>query len=151
MIPREDAASSYDASSFPPRTVADHNHHCDLIGDAETSPLRTHYSTTYGINYCTSLLDIKHYSIFNGGLPHDIMHDIMEGAAPTEIKLLLSHCLSSKYFTLNNYNKLLLNFNFGYSENDKPEPILSTVFTKFNDSPLKSSASQMFYVTYHLL
>ena len=96
MIPREDAASSYDASSFPPRTVADHNHHCDLIGDAETSPLRTHYSTTYGINYCTSLLDIKHYSIFNGGLPHDVMHDIMEGAAPTEIKLIFSYFLSSK-------------------------------------------------------
>ena len=99
MIPREDAASSYDASSFPPCTIADHNHYCDLIRDAETQPLRTQYSITYGINDRTSLLDIKHYSIFNGGLPHDIMHDIMERAAPPEIKLLLSHCLSSKYFT----------------------------------------------------
>ena len=69
------------------------------------------------------------------------MHDIMEGAAPTEIKLLLSHCFASKYFTLNDYNKLLLNFNFGYSYNDKPVPILSTVFT--TDTTLKSSASQM--------
>lgn len=41
----------------------------------------------------------------------------------------------------NDYNKFLLNFNFGYSENDKPVPVLSTVLT--NDSPLKSSASQM--------
>lgn len=95
MMPREDAASSYDASSFQPRTVADH-HHCDLIRDAESLPLRTHYSTTYGINSRTSLLDVKHYSLFNGGLPHDMMHNIMEGAAPTEIKLLLSHCVSSK-------------------------------------------------------
>ena len=82
----------------------------------------------------------SYYSIFNGGLPHDIMHDIMEGAAPIEIKLLLSHCVTQKYFSLQHYNKLLLNFNFGYSDNDKPVPILSTVLT--GDSNLKSTASQ---------
>ena len=141
MVPRENAASSYDACSFQPRTITDHIHHCSLIKDAENPALQAHYSTTFGINSRTSLLDVKHYSIFNGGLPHDIMHDIMEGAAPTEIKLLLSHCFASKYFTLNDYNKLLLNFNFGYSCNDKPVPILSTVFT--TDTTLKSSASQM--------
>ena len=127
MIPREDAAQAMMQTVF----------HLVLLLTTTTTVtllemLRTHYSTTYGINYCTSLLDIKHYSIFNGGLPHDIMYDIMEGTTPTEIKLLLSHCLSSKYFTLNDYNKLMFNFNF---ENDKPEPILSTVFTKFNDLP----------------
>ena len=141
MVPRKDAASSYDACSFQPRTNADHAHHCSLIKDAENPLLRAHYSTTFGINSRTSLLDVKHYSIFNGGLPHDIMHDIMEGAAPTEIKLLFSHCFASKYFTLNDYNKFLLSFNFGYSFNDKPLPILSTVFT--TDTSLKSSASQM--------
>ena len=127
--------------SFQLRTIADHTHHCRLINNSGSPPLRAHYSTTYGINRRTSLLDVKYYSIFNGGLPHDIMHDIMEGAAPMETKLLLSHCAASNYFSLHDYNKLLLNFNFGYSDNDKPVPILSTVLT--SDSPLKSTASQM--------
>ena len=47
------------------------------------------------------------------------MHDIMEGAVPTEIKFLLSHCFASKYFTLNDY----MLFNFGCSYSDKPMPI----------------------------
>ena len=70
-----------------------------------------------------------------------MMHDVLEGTAPLEIKLLIGHCISSKYFTLMNYNRLLVNFNFGYSDNDEPVLILSTVFSK--DSPLKSTASQM--------
>ena len=149
MVLWEDVASSYDACNFQPRTIADHAHHCSLIKDAENPLLRAHFSTTFVINSRTSSLDIKHYSIFNGGLPHDIMHDIMEGAAPTEIKLLLSHCFASKYFTLSDYNKFILNFNFGYSYNDKPVPILSTVIT--TDASLKSSASQMITLLRNLL
>jgi hypothetical protein len=72
-----------------------------------------------------------------------MMHDVLEGTASLEIKLLISHCTSSKYFTLEDYNcyRLLINFNFGYSVNDKPVPILSTIFSK--STPLRSTASQM--------
>ena len=77
--------------------------------------------------------------ILDGGLPHDMMHDVLEGTASLEIKLIIAHCISSKYFTLMDYNRLLVNFNFGYSDNDKPVPVLSTVFSK--DTPLKSTAS----------
>ena len=66
---RENAASSYDACSFQPRTIADHAHHCSLIKNAENPVLRAHYSTTFEINSRTSLLDVKYYSIFNGGYP----------------------------------------------------------------------------------
>lgn len=69
MVPRENVASSYDACSFQPRTITDHIHHCSLIKDAENPALQAHYSTTFGINSRTSLLDVKHYSIFNGGYP----------------------------------------------------------------------------------
>jgi len=51
-------------------------------------PTSSHYSKTYGINEKSSLLNIKYFSLFNGGLPHDAMHDIFEGTAPLEIKNL---------------------------------------------------------------
>ena len=69
------------------------------------------------------------------------MHDLLEGIGPKETKLLLTHCISAKYFTLDEYNDALRNFNYGYTDNDKPVPILSTAFTK--NGPLRSSAGQM--------
>ena len=69
------------------------------------------------------------------------MHDLLEGIGPKEIKLLLTHCVSAKYFTLGEYNDVIRNFNYGYTETDKPVPILATTFTK--DGPLRLSAGQM--------
>ena len=37
--------------------------------------------------------------MFGGGLPHDTMHDILEGVAQYEIKLLIRHCISLNYIT----------------------------------------------------
>ena len=80
--------------------------------------------------------------MFDGGLPHDMMHDILEDVAPLEVKLLLLHCISDqKYLSLDEYNKRLLNFNYGYTESDKPAPILSSTFN--SDKRVRSSASQM--------
>ena len=52
-----------------------------------------HYSKTYGINRKSALLDVAHFPFFNGGLPHDCMHDILEGAASTEVKLVYTEAL----------------------------------------------------------
>ena len=64
-------------------------------------------------------MDVKYFSIFEGGLPHDFMHDALEGLAPHEIRLMLMYFVSSNIFTLKEFNDRLLNFNFGYSEKDK--------------------------------
>ena len=69
------------------------------------------------------------------------MHNALEGLAPHEIKLMLMYFVSSNTFTLKEFNDRLLNFNFGYSEQDKPLPILSTTLKP--DKTLRSSASQM--------
>ena len=107
-----------------------------LKGDAND-----HFSKIYGVNERSSLIDVKYFSIFGGGLPHDFMHDALEGLAPHEIKLMLMYFVSSNTFTLKEFNDRLLNFNFGYSEQDKPLPILSTTLKP--DKILRSSASQM--------
>lgn len=106
------------------------------------------YSKTYGINEKSSLLNIEYFSLFDGGLPHDPMHDIFEGLAPLEIKKLLSYYISANTFTLSEFNERLINFDYGYTETDKPVPILST--TLKSDKALRSSASEMI-VLVHIL
>ncbi len=69
------------------------------------------------------------------------MHDIFEGVAALEIKLLLSHYITSHLFSLREFNERLLNFNFGYSEKDRPTPILPQALQP--ERSLRSSASQM--------
>ena len=81
--------------------------------------------------------------MFEGGLPRDAMHDILEGIAPLEIKLLLSQLIANGLFTLGEFNNRLLNFNFGYSENNKPVPILSQCLNSDTNKPLRATASQM--------
>jgi len=71
-------------------------------------------------------MEVKYYSMFENGLPHDAMHDFLEGLAPNKIKYIMLHYISIHVFTLQEFNERLLNFNFGYSETDKPLPILST-------------------------
>jgi hypothetical protein len=81
-------------------------------------PTAEHYSKTYGINRKSSLTDVSHFPFFNGSLRHDCMHDILEGVASMQVKLLLKHYIAQKYFTLEEYNKSLVHFNYGYTEND---------------------------------
>ena len=137
LVPKSQLSSSFFSESFLPRTVDNYKAHCDLV----EGPLGSHFSTTYGINHRSCLLDIKDFSMFGGGLPHDTMHDILEGVAPLEIKLLLLHLIGEKNITLDEYNQKLIHFSFGYSESDKPIPILSRVL--HGDGSLRSTSSQI--------
>lgn len=129
--------SSFASEGYEARNKADHLKHLQSLN----GPAAAHFSKTYGINSRSALLDIKDFDIFRGGLAHDVMHDIFEGVAQLEVKLLLSHYISSRFFTLKEYNDRLLNFNFGYSEKDKPVPILPQALQP--EKSLRSSASQM--------
>ncbi len=56
------------------------------------------------------------------GLPGDVMHDILEGILQYEAKELLKHAIfHEKFLSLDELNDLILQFDFGYS-NDKSRP-----------------------------
>lgn len=113
----------FDSSDFQLRTTTSHKSHCDKLGGR----LSDHYSKVYGVNRRSVLLDVKDYTMLDWGLPHDAMHDLFEGVVQYEIKLVLSHCCKEKYFSLQQFNQWLLNFDYGHSEvADKPTPITST-------------------------
>ena len=100
-----------------------------LKGDASD-----HFSKIYGVNERSSLIDVKYFSIFGGRLPHDFMHDALEGLAPHKIKLMLMYFVSSNTFTLK-IGCLTLTLDIQNEIN------LSTTLKP--DKTLRSSASQM--------
>ena len=47
------------------------------------------------------------------------MHDMLEGVALHEMTLLLRYCINEmKYFSLDDYNEALNNFDYEYTETD---------------------------------
>lgn len=121
LVTENSLSSSFNSEAYQSRDKPTHEKHLKRIKEDVSG----HFSKTYGVNERTSLMDVEHFSIFEFGLPHDLMHDLLEGLAPHEIKLMLMHYTSNRIFTLHEFNERLLNFNFGYSEKDKPLPILS--------------------------
>ena len=63
-------------SSCVLRTSDHHFEICQLLA----GPLKSHYSTVYGVNRSSILNEIPGFNMING-LHHDIMHDLFEGVA----------------------------------------------------------------------
>ena len=95
-VTKNSLSSGTVSSDYEPRTLEKHLKHVECLD----GPTKCHYSKIYGINRKSALLDIKHYSMFNFGLPHDAMHDVLEGIAPLELR---------SYFTISSLqrNRLL--------------------------------------------
>ena len=56
---------------FQARNDDNHKEHCNDVELA--GPIGDHYLKTYGVNRHSSLMKVTHYSLFKGGLPHDMM------------------------------------------------------------------------------
>lgn len=69
------------------------------------------------------------------------MHDICEGIAQYHIKLLLKELTQNKTILVSELNDHLQHFDYGYSENDRPGPILSRTLNS-PDSKIHLSAAQ---------
>lgn len=49
-----------------------------------------HFSLIYGVNRCALLNTLEFFSVTSGALIPDIMHDVLEGILPLEVKLMLN-------------------------------------------------------------
>ncbi|KAF0029348.1 hypothetical protein F2P81_018453 [Scophthalmus maximus] len=70
----------------------------------------------------------------------DIMHDVLEGVAPLEVKLLLRHFIyEEKLFTLEQLNDRIAGFDYGYmNDKNKPSAIIN----------LRSSENALWYMRF---
>ena len=77
-------------SRFNLRSSTSHSRHCDILENEDlTVSDRQHYSLTYGVNRRALLDSLLYFNVSSGALIPDVMHDILEGALPYEVKCML--------------------------------------------------------------
>lgn len=96
-----------------------------------------HFSKAYGINR-RSVLNESHYYHVVGGLPPDVMHDILEGVLQYEVKEMLKKYIKVEHhLTLEELNGRIARYDFGYyNDKNKPSLISEQKFSS-NDNSLK--------------
>lgn len=99
------------------RCLTTYEHQCTLLN----GPLREYDSTMYGINYRSPLDDIPGFHAANNQLPQDIMHVLLEGVVPLELKLILQEFVK-KYFNVEFLNSRIDNFTYGTKEQRNKPP-----------------------------
>ena len=85
-------------SEFHIRSSAEHARYCNILERDDLASARPHFSTTFGINRRALLNSLVFFDVTSGALIPDIMHDVLEGALPLELKLMLkvvSMCVCS--------------------------------------------------------
>lgn len=111
------------------RTKESYNEQCQRLDQGE------HFQKTYGLNKVSLLNESRYYHVI-GGLPCDAMHDILEGVLQYVVKELLKvYILQKKYFTLEDLNRRITDFDFGYhNDTNKPMPIQPQKLTSQDNS-----------------
>jgi hypothetical protein len=78
---------------------------------------------TFGVQTECELNQLKYFNFLDSPTV-DIMHDLLEGVVPYELKLVLQKLISIKCFTLETLNNRLISHNFGFLESkNRPSPI----------------------------
>ena len=138
----EDMQKMFDEDLFVKRTMPAHLRQCLEIEKASTEFLREQLKTTYGIKRRSILTEFPHFDIITQ-TPQDIMHVILEGVAPYEIKCVLKQLVLSGHMELDSFNSVITGFPYSpLDSRDKPCPISVNTLTS-NDNKLKQSAGQM--------
>lgn len=119
----EDMQSHFNEDAFTKRTLKRHIMQTHEIEKANTELLRNNLRTTYGINQRSKLVEFPVFDIIQQ-TPQDIMHVILEGTAPLEIKSVLHHLVQSGVMDLDSVNSAILGFPYSHLDvRDRPSPI----------------------------
>lgn len=122
----------FDESSLRLRNIEQHRRYCALLDVPDSS-------RQYGVNRLSILDEAPHFDLCKC-MPHDIMHVILEGVLPLHCKFLLMHCIFEEhYFTLKLVNRLIAEFEYGYSEGRNVPRQLDSDHLKSSESKLSQS------------
>jgi len=140
----EDFQTLYSEEKFKLRSKQQYYNHCNtLLKQSSTS------GHVFGIKSVCAFSQLKYYHPAENDTC-DIMHDILEGVAPYEVKLLLYDMIvKRKLLSLDEFNGLLTAFDFGtIMSSSVPSPI-SHARLQSSDS-LGQHSHQMFVLMYVL-
>ena len=109
MATTEQIQESFVESDFELRAP---EKHAMYLSEIEQDPRK---SVEYGINFASALDGVPHFSVVQN-IPHDIMHDLLEGVIPYHLKLMLTFFADSKLVSIATVNDRLCHFDFGYTQ-----------------------------------
>lgn len=123
-------------SSFQLRTRETHSCHCASLH----GPLSAHAASTYGVMR-DSILNTSDFFHVTEGLVPDVMHDVLEGCAPYEVKELLKYLVAERVVTLEDINSQIEHFLYAPPDAlNKPTSIPVTTFNS-SDHSLKQKGT----------
>jgi len=138
----EDMQMFFNEDNFEQRTLERHIRQCSDIEKASTEYLRNSLKTTYGINRRSKVMDFPAFNLIQQ-TPQDIMHVILEGIAPLEIKCMLKQLVLLGQLDLDAFNSDIIGFPYSPQDTrDRPSPIAYSTLAS-NDNKLKQSSGQM--------
>ena len=120
--------------------MENHRRQCSALGNV----LDSHIATTYGVCRDSILNSLRYFHVIDG-LPPDIMHDVLEGALPLELKLMLHQFIhTSRILTLDQLNSRIQAFPYGEEDRtNRPSQVLQTNLIS-NDTSFKQSGNNRY-------
>ncbi len=87
-------------------------------------PCSSEDSTTYGVNHDSCLNKIFHFNVASLQIPQDVMHVLLEGVLPLNVRLMLGSFINDGLFTIDELNDHVKSFEYGRVETKtKPKAI----------------------------
>lgn len=136
LVDKTTSQSVFDENDLEKRDRHNYQHHV-VLKDVTITGIKE--------DSCLNTLEYFHVTE-NVGV--DIMHDVLEGVAPLEVKLLLHHYIfEEKLLCLEQLNERISSYDYGYS-NIKNKP--SVILNLKSETALKQTAAQMWCLIQNL-
>lgn len=113
------------------RNAVNYNQDLQINNPAET-----------GLKRRCVLDELAFFSVVQNVTP-DIMHDILEGVGPLEVKLVLSKLIAEGHITLDTLNYRLTSFDYGFVDRCNKPSVLSSQELKNPSTTMRQTAAQM--------
>lgn len=120
-----------------------YDQHCTAIETSDDD-----LSSQYGINLRSVLNQSRYFHVIEG-LPGDAMHDVLEGLLQYEVKELLKYAINEQhFFTLDNLNHWIQNFDYGYPDVSNKPSVISSATLNSNTNSLKQRGKTCSFLNY---
>lgn len=110
--------------------------------NSHKADLHTNNPKLTGLKTDSVLNDLSFYHVTDNMAP-DIMHDILEGVGPLEVKLVLNSLIEQKHLTLDKLNYRITSFDYSFCDKGNIPSAISQSDLKNIEGVMRQSASQM--------
>ena len=97
--------------------------------------------TLTGLKRDSFLNNLKFYHVTDNVAP-DVMHDILEGIGPYEVKLILNSLIENNHLTLDKLNYRITSFDYGFADKCNKPSVISKHDLRNIDGAMRQSATQ---------